>query len=49
MARYGYARVSTKDQNVNRQLDALAAFPVEESNIYVDYFTGASFERPRYQ
>ena len=49
MAKYGYARVSTKDQNVNRQLDALTAFPVERANIFVDYFTGVSFERPRYQ
>ena len=45
---YGYARVSTRDQNVDRQLDALRAFPLEERRIYTDYFTGASFERPRY-
>lgn len=46
---YGYARVSTRDQNVGRQLDALRAFPVEDQRIYVDYYTGATFERPRYR
>ena len=46
---YGYARVSTRDQNVDRQLDALWAFPVEDQRIYVDYYTGATFERPRYR
>ncbi|OUN48068.1 resolvase [Collinsella sp. An7] len=49
MATYGYARVSTKDQNVNRQLDALERFPLERSSIYIDYYTGADFERPEYQ
>lgn len=46
---YGYAHVSTRDQNVDRQLDALRAFPVEDQRIYVDYYTGATFERPRYR
>ena len=49
MATYGCARVSTKDQNVNRQLDALERFPLERSSIYIDYYTGADFERPEYQ
>lgn len=49
MASYGYARVSTKDQNVNRQIDALRAFPLEEHRIFVDHYSGASFERPNYQ
>lgn len=49
MTQYGYARVSTRDQNVNRQLDALREFPVLPEHTYVDYYTGASFERPRYQ
>lgn len=45
---YGYARVSSPDQNVDRQLDALRAFPVKDSHIYVDRYTGMSFDRPRY-
>ena len=49
MTTYGYARVSTKDQNVNRQLDALERFPLERSRIFVDHYTGADFERPEYQ
>lgn len=49
MANYGYVRVSTRDQNVNRQLDALRAFPLTDSEIYVDRFTGVTFERPSYQ
>ena len=49
MAIYGYARVSTRDQNVDRQIDALKAFPLAEQDSYIDYFTGATFERPRYQ
>ena len=49
MAIYGYARVSTRDQKVDRQIDALRAFPLDEEHIYIDYFTGATFERPRYR
>lgn len=49
MKTYGYARVSTKEQNVNRQLDALMAFPLEQSDIYVDHCTGATFERDQYR
>lgn len=49
MKTYGYARVSTKDQNLNRQLDALASFPVEERMVFVDYESGKDFERPGYQ
>lgn len=49
MTAYGYARVSTTDQNVNRQLDALAAFPLDSGHVFVDRFTGASYERPQYR
>lgn len=49
MTSYGYARVSTRDQNVSRQIDALRAFPLEEHRIFVDHYSGAHFERPNYQ
>lgn len=45
---YGYARVSSKDQNLNRQLDALRNFGVGERCIYVDKASGKDFERPAY-
>ena len=43
---YGYARVSAQDQNLARQLDALAAFGVEGSAVYADKASGKDFERP---
>lgn len=49
MATYGYARVSTQEQNVARQLDAFKQFGVEESNIFVDKQSGKNFDRANYQ
>lgn len=49
MTIYGYARVSSRDQNLDRQLDALRNFPVKERHIYADKASGATFERPRYK
>lgn len=46
---YGYARVSAKDQNLDRQLDALLRFPVEVNRIYSDKATGKNFDRSCYQ
>ena len=43
---YGYARVSTKVQNLSRQLDALSAFGVPEKNVFVDKDSGKDFDRP---
>ena len=45
---YGYARVSSKDQNLDRQLVALWAFPIDKSNVYADKASGKDFERPMY-
>lgn len=46
---YGYVRVSTKEQNEDRQLIALHGFPVPEKNIYMDKLSGKDFNRPQYQ
>lgn len=46
---YGYARVSSKDQNLARQLDALAEFGVEPRRIFTDKVSGKDFARPSYQ
>ena len=44
---YGYVRVSTRDQNEARQIDAMEAFGVHE--MYIDKLSGKDFNRPRYQ
>lgn len=49
MKMYGYARVSTKDQNEDRQLLALEEFSISRSQIYVDKISGKDFNRPQYQ
>lgn len=46
---YGYARVSSKDQNEDRQCIALHEMEVPESNIYIDKQSGKDFERPAYK
>ena len=46
---YGYVRVSTKEQNEDRQLIALQEFPVPEKNVYMDKLSGKDFNRPQYR
>ena len=46
---YGYMRVSTKAQNLNRQEDALLEFGVEKDNIFADKESGKDFNREKYQ
>ena len=46
---YGYARVSTKDQNEDRQLIALQQAGVERELIYVDKKSGKDFNRPAWK
>ena len=46
---YGYARVSSTDQNEDRQLIALLEQGVEPGCIFVDKQSGRDFERPAYQ
>ena len=46
---YGYMRVSTKAQNLNRQENALLEFGVEKDNIFADKESGKNFDREKYQ
>lgn len=46
---YGYARVSTREQNEDRQLEALTSFGVPKQNIIVDKASGKDTEREGYQ
>ena len=46
---YGYIRVSSKDQNADRQRIALREFGVLEQNIFLDQQSGKDFERFGYQ
>ncbi|MCD8192763.1 MAG: recombinase family protein [Oscillospiraceae bacterium] len=46
---YGYVRVSSRDQNEDRQLIAMREVAVPESNIYMDKQSGKDFDRPQYQ
>ena len=45
---YGYARVSSQEQNTARQLSAIRAFGVAEKNIIVEKQSGKNFQRPLY-
>lgn len=46
---YGYARVSAKDQNLDRQINALAKFGVKPRMIMADKASGKDFNRPAYK
>ena len=46
---YGYIRVSSKDQNEDRQRVALAEKEIPPKNLYVDKQSGKDFQRPQYQ
>ena len=46
---YGYIRVSSRDQNEDRQLIALKELSIPLKNIYVDKQSGKDFERPSYR
>ena len=45
---YGYIRVSSADQNEDRQMIALTEAGVPEKNIYMDKLSGKNFDRPQY-
>ena len=46
---YGYVRVSTKEQNEDRQMIAMREMGVPEKNIYMDKQSGKDFDRPQYR
>ena len=46
---YGYARVSTKEQNEQRQMIALREFGIDAKRIYMDKQSGKDFERANYK
>ncbi len=46
---YGYIRVSTREQNEDRQVIALREVGVPERNVYIDKQSGKDFERPQYK
>ena len=46
---YGYIRVSTREQNEDRQVIALREVGVPERNVYIDKQSGKDFKRPQYK
>lgn len=46
---YGYVRVSSREQNEDRQMIALKELQVPEENIYIDKQSGKDFNRPQYK
>jgi len=49
MKTYAYIRVSTTEQNEDRQLDAMTALGIPDSRIFTDKLSGKDFNRPAYQ
>lgn len=49
MSTYGYARISSTDQNEDRQMLALTEVGVTKRNIFLDKKSGKDFKRPQYQ
>ena len=49
MSTYGYVRVSTAEQNEDRQLIALHEMGVSDGDIYIDKQSGKDFKRPQYK
>ena len=46
---FGYVRVSTREQNEDRQMIAMAEMGVPKENIFIDKQSGKDFNRPRYK
>ena len=46
---YGYIRVSSRDQNEDRQRIAMQEFGVDRQNTFFDKRSGKDFDRPKYK
>ena len=46
---YGYARVSTREQNEDRQMISMRQFGVAQTRIFLDKQSGRDFNRPAYR
>ncbi len=46
---FGYVRVSSVSQNIDRQLDEMYKLGLKKRNIYIDYQSGKDFDRTNYQ
>ena len=46
---YGYIRVSSKEQNEDRQMIAMREFSIPNGNIFTDKQSGKDFQRPQYR
>ncbi len=49
MKTYGYVRVSSKDQNPDRQVKAMKEKGLIDGHIYIEYISGKTFDRPIYK
>jgi len=47
--KYGYARVSTKNQNEDRQIKSLLEYGISQERLFVDKVSGKDFNRAEYQ
>lgn len=46
---YGYIRVSSKEQNIDRQMAALLKEGLDKKHIFIDKQSGKDFDRPSYK
>lgn len=46
---YGYIRVSSRDQNIERQLLALQKYGIPDEKLFIDRLSGKDFDRPQYR
>lgn len=49
MNTYGYVRVSTVEQNIDRQIIEMHRFGIADKYIFIDKISGKDFNRPRYK